>query len=54
VALVVIALATAKPLNSLAATFAAALTLAGALVERWLFFAEAKHTSMLYYGAPNA
>ena len=23
----------------------------GLLVERWLFFAEAKHTVMLYYGA---
>mgnify|MGYP007060996012 CR=1 FL=1 len=27
---------------------------AGALVERWLFFAEAKHTTMLYYGATSA
>jgi DMSO reductase anchor subunit len=25
--------------------------LVGAVVERWLFFAEAKHTVMLYYGA---
>ncbi|MDQ2634428.1 MAG: dimethyl sulfoxide reductase anchor subunit, partial [Pseudomonadota bacterium] len=24
--------------------------LAGMLVERWLFFAEAKHTVTLYYG----
>jgi len=23
---------------------------AGVLVERWLFFAEARHISMLYYG----
>ena len=23
----------------------------GLVVERWLFFAEAKHTVMLYYGA---
>ena len=23
---------------------------AGVLVERWLFFAEARHTVMLYYG----
>ena len=29
---------------------AAPLQLAGMLVERWLFFAEAKHTVALYYG----
>src|SRR5262249_17319050 len=27
---------------------------AGVLVERWLFFAQAKHTVMLYYGAQAA
>jgi DMSO reductase anchor subunit len=32
---------------SLAATVS---QLAGMLVERWLFFAEAKHTVTLYYG----
>lgn len=37
--------------GALAAVLAALLATAGALVERWLFFAEAKHTSMLYYGA---
>ncbi len=26
----------------------------GVLIERWLFFAEAKHTVMLYYGAESA
>ncbi|MGB0632291.1 MAG: dimethyl sulfoxide reductase anchor subunit, partial [Alphaproteobacteria bacterium] len=26
----------------------------GVVVERWLFFAEAKHVSMLYYGAERA
>ena len=26
------------------------LQLAGMLVERWLFFAEARHTVTLYYG----
>jgi len=26
-------------------------TAIGALVERWLFFAQAKHTVTLYYGA---
>lgn len=28
--------------------------MSGIFVERWLFFAEAKHTVMLYYGARNA
>lgn len=32
----------------------AASATAGALVERWLFFAEARHTVMLYYGAQAA
>jgi len=27
---------------------------AGLLIERWLFFAEAEHVSMLYYGADTA
>jgi DMSO reductase anchor subunit len=26
----------------------------GVLIERWLFFAEAKHTVTLYYGAEQA
>jgi DMSO reductase anchor subunit len=26
----------------------------GVLIERWLFFAEARHVAMLYYGAPAA
>ncbi|MBL8836879.1 MAG: dimethyl sulfoxide reductase anchor subunit [Alphaproteobacteria bacterium] len=33
---------------------AALLAMAGVLVERWLFFAEAKHTVTLYYGATSA
>ena len=34
------------------AAFLAVLSAAlGLVVERWLFFAEAKHTVMLYYGA---
>ena len=41
-----------------AALIAAALAVAsaalGLVVERWLFFAEAKHTVMLYYGAEAA
>ncbi|GLQ79977.1 DMSO reductase [Mesorhizobium huakuii] len=57
------ALAFALPVLLLAATFAsswpyaavpsglaAIIQFAGMLVERWLFFAEAKHTVTLYYG----
>jgi DMSO reductase anchor subunit len=33
---------------------AASAALAAAVVERWLFFAEAQHVSTLYYGAPRA
>ena len=39
------------PLAALAVTaLAVLLALPGALIERWLFFAEAKHTVTLYYG----
>lgn len=37
-----------------AAILAALLGTMGILIERWLFFAEAKHTVMLYYGARSA
>jgi DMSO reductase anchor subunit len=37
-----------------AACLAALLATIGVLIERWLFFAEAKHTVMLYYGAVRA
>jgi DMSO reductase anchor subunit len=33
---------------------AALISLVAAAVERWLFFAEAEHISMLYYGLPKA
>src|SRR5579885_2701541 len=36
---------------ALAAVLAAASSLAGVLVERWLFFAEARHSVTLSYGA---
>jgi DMSO reductase anchor subunit len=29
----------------------AVAALAGTLIERWLFFAEAEHVSSLYYGS---
>ena len=38
------------PLSAIASGFAATAQFAGMLVERWLFFAEAKHTVTLYYG----
>lgn len=44
----------AGPLAALAAVLAALSALVGVLVERWLFFAEAKHTVTLYYGAATA
>lgn len=40
-------------LNSPAAWIALLGGMAGVFVERWLFFAEARHTVMLYYGARN-
>jgi DMSO reductase anchor subunit len=39
---------------ALAAALAVASAALGLVVERWLFFAEAKHTVTLYYGAEAA
>jgi sulfite dehydrogenase (quinone) subunit SoeC len=39
------------PLASALAVLAALSGLSGVLIERWLFFAEAKHSVTLYYGA---
>jgi DMSO reductase anchor subunit len=39
---------------ALAALLAAPLATFGVLIERWLFFAEAKHAVTLYYGAARA
>lgn len=38
-------------IGAIAAVLAALSAIAGLLVERWLFFAEAKHKVTLYYGA---
>ena len=38
-------------IGAIAAGLAVASAALGVVVERWLFFAEAKHTVMLYYGA---
>jgi len=40
--------------SALATFLAATIATVGVLAERWLFFAEAKHTVMLYYGAARA
>jgi DMSO reductase anchor subunit len=49
--LTVIALLASAAIGALAAALAVASTALGLVVERWLFFAEAKHTVTLYYGA---
>ena len=36
--------------GAVAAILAVAAAAVGVLAERWLFFAEARHTAMLYYG----
>ena len=41
-------------LPAIAATLAVVSAALGVLIERWLFFAEAKHVMSLYYGAPDA
>ena len=43
-----------SPLTAGALTLGFIVHMLGVLVERWLFFAEAKHTVMLYYGAATA
>lgn len=40
--------------TAVSATLGAAVALAAAAVERWLFFAEARHVVTLYYGAETA
>ena len=52
--LTLIALATGGGTHIAAAVAAAPLATLGVLLERWLFFAEAKHTVTLYYGAARA
>ncbi|HWG78698.1 MAG TPA: DmsC/YnfH family molybdoenzyme membrane anchor subunit [Stellaceae bacterium] len=52
--LTLIALSLGGPAGAAAALLAAAVAQLGVFVERWLFFAEAKHTVTLYYGASRA
>jgi DMSO reductase anchor subunit len=49
-----LALAAASRLLPALGLLAALSAMLGVLVERWLFFAEAKHTVTLYYGAATA
>ena len=49
--LLAISLAALHLVSSLLSSVAALSALTGILIERWLFFAEAKHTVTLYYGA---
>jgi DMSO reductase anchor subunit len=49
--LTLLALSASGVIGSTAAGLAVASAGLGLIVERWLFFAEAKHTVMLYYGA---
>jgi DMSO reductase anchor subunit len=44
----------APGLEPLLTTAAALLMAVGVVAERWLFFAEARHTVTLYYGIPSA
>ncbi|MDX1710148.1 MAG: DmsC/YnfH family molybdoenzyme membrane anchor subunit [Rhodovibrionaceae bacterium] len=50
-ALLLLALALSGPAATLAAVLAAICGILATLIERWLFFAEARHTVTLYYGA---
>lgn len=52
--LLMLLLSTGRVGTSLLAIVAAISALAGTAVERWLFFAEAEHVVMLYYGAEEA
>ena len=52
--LVLLALLAGSVLGALLSTLAVASAGLGLVIERWLFFAEARHTVMLYYGAPAA
>jgi DMSO reductase anchor subunit len=52
--LLVVAHVLPGPWSAIPALLAAASAMLGLLAERWLFFAEAKHTVILYYGAAAA
>jgi DMSO reductase anchor subunit len=49
--LIIVQTASTGPLSLAAAALAAVSVSFGVIIERWLFFAEAQHKVMLYYGA---
>ncbi len=53
-ALSALALALPGGLAAVSAVLAALIALPGLGIERWLFFAEARHAVTLYYGADAA
>ncbi len=53
-ALSALALALPDTLAASSAVLAALIAVPGLAIERWLFFAEARHTVALYYGAEEA
>ena len=53
-ALLLVAAAGPWPVPTLALAAAILFAAVGVFVERWLFFAEAEHVAMLYYGRPPA
>jgi len=52
--LTLLALVTGGAVAIAASLIAAVVAMLGVVIERWLFFAEAKHTVTLYYGAATA
>lgn len=52
--LVLLTLSGIPSLNITAALLSVISIIPGILIERWLFFAEARHTVMLYYGSERA
>ena len=53
-ALSALSLSLPAALAMIGAVLAALIALPGLVIERWLFFAEAKHAVTLYYGADAA
>jgi DMSO reductase anchor subunit len=54
IAALLLTLITAPGAGIAGSVLAALLMAVGLVVERWLFFAEAEHVSMLYYGVDAA
>ena len=52
--LILVALSDTSTVSISSSILAVVFSLFGIIVERWLFFAEAKHTVMLYYGEARA